>query len=75
MMIKILLITLVVVAICVLLLGVRVFFTKRWGFPNTHVEGQPKLEEPGITCHRHQHKDAVWHQNLFDRVAKEERIQ
>ena len=61
MMIKILLITLVVVAICVLLLGVRVFFTKRWGFPNTHVEGQPKLE--------------VRHQNLFDRVAKEERIQ
>ena len=75
MMIKILLITLVVVAICVLLLGVRVFFTKRWGFPNTHVEGQPKLEEQGITCHRHQHKDAVRHQTLFDRLAKEERIQ
>lgn len=72
---ELLLITLILVAICVLLLGVRVFFSKRWGFPNTHVEGQPKLEEQGLTCHRHQHKDAQRHQNLFDRVAKEERIQ
>lgn len=70
-----LLITLLVVALCVLLLGIRVFMTKSWGFPNTHVEGQPKLEEKGLTCHRHQHKDAVTHRNLFDRIAQEERLQ
>ncbi len=72
---QILLITLLVVAICVLLLGVRVFFTRHWGFPNLHVEGQPKLEEKGLTCHRHQHKDAVTHRNLFDRIAEEDRLQ
>ncbi|MDO5017354.1 MAG: hypothetical protein Q4E10_03195 [Porphyromonas sp.] len=74
-MLRLLLITLAVVAICVLLMGIRVFFTKRWGFPNSHVEGQPKLEEQGITCHRHQHKDAVRHQSLFDLIEREERIQ
>lgn len=70
-----LLVTLFVVAICLLLLGVRVFFTQRWGFPNTHVEGQEKLEEQGLTCHRHQHKDAQQHKNLFDRIEREERLQ
>lgn len=40
---KLLMITLVMVAMVVLLLGVRVFFTKRWGFPNTHVDGNEAL--------------------------------
>ncbi|MDD7438447.1 MAG: hypothetical protein PUK66_06425 [Bacteroidales bacterium] len=74
-MLQTLLVALVVVGLCVLLLGIRVFFTKRWSFPNTHVEGQPKLEEQGLTCHRHQHKDAQRHKNLFDRIEQEERLQ
>ncbi|MBR8703745.1 hypothetical protein [Porphyromonas levii] len=74
-MLETLLVTLAVVAICVMLLGFRVFFTKKWSFPNSHVEGQPKLEEQGITCHRHQHKDAQRHRNLFDRIRQEERLQ
>lgn len=74
-MVQTLIITLAVVGISVLLLGFRVFFTKKWSFPNSHVEGQPKLEEQGITCHRHQHKDAQRHKNLFDRIEQEERLQ
>lgn len=65
---KLLMITLVMVAIVVLLLGVRVFFTKRWGFPNTHVDGNEALTSRGLSCHRHQSKEALHHKNLADRL-------
>lgn len=74
-MIKTLLLTLVLVAIVVLLLGIRVFFTKKWGFPNTHVDGNKALTDKGLSCHRHQHIMAQHEENLFDRIAKEERIE
>lgn len=69
---QILIITLVLVGIAVLLLGFRVFFTKKWGFPSTHVDGQPKLREKGLRCHSSQHREAQEKKNLFDRVAESE---
>lgn len=69
---QVLLITLVLVGVAVLLLGVRVFFTKKWGFPNTHVDGQPKLRAQGLSCHRSQHREAQAHRNLFERIEAEE---
>ncbi len=68
---QILLITLLLIGVAVLLLGFRVFFTKKWGFPNTHVDGQPKLREQGLSCHRRQHREAQTHKNLFDRIAED----
>lgn len=67
-----LILTLAIVALAVLLLGVRVFFTRHWGFPNTHVDGNPALEAKGLSCHRHQHQEAQHRQNLFDKIASEE---
>lgn len=32
------------------LLGIRVFFTKKGKFPNTHVSGNKYLRERGIYC-------------------------
>lgn len=46
----ILLLTLGIVAIVVLLLGVRVFFTKNGKFPNSHVGGNKAMAERGIYC-------------------------
>ena len=52
------LITLLIVAICVLLLGVRVFFVKGGKFPNTHVSGNKALRDKGIGCVQSQDQEA-----------------
>lgn len=52
------LITLLIVAICVLLLGVRVFFVKGGKFPNTHVSGNKALRDKGIGCIQSQDREA-----------------
>ncbi|MBO5133316.1 MAG: hypothetical protein IKL19_03870 [Paludibacteraceae bacterium] len=46
----ILLLTLGIVAVAILLLGVRIFFTKNGKFPNSHVGGNKAMEERGIYC-------------------------
>ena len=52
------LITLLIVAICVLLLGVRVFFVKGGKFPNTHVSGNKALRDKGLGCVQSQDREA-----------------
>jgi len=49
-MIYVLIITIIIVAVSVLLLGIKVFFTKNGKFPNTHVGGNAALKKRGITC-------------------------
>ena len=49
-MLKIVLLTLMIVGIAVLLLGVKVFFTKDGRFPNTHVSGNKAMRDRGIFC-------------------------
>ena len=43
-----LLITLLIVAICIVLLGVKVFFVKGGKFPNGHVSGNKAMRDRGI---------------------------
>lgn len=69
---QMLVITFVAVAIVVLLLGVRVFFTKRWGFPNKHVDGNKALTDKGLKCYRSQATEMIRHKNLAERVAMHE---
>lgn len=52
------LITLLIVAICLLLLGVKVFFTKNGKFPNGHVSGNKALRDKGVTCAQSQDREA-----------------
>ena len=47
-MVETILITLLIVAISLLLLGVKVFFTKGGKFPNGHVSGNKELRKKGI---------------------------
>ena len=53
-----LLITLLIVAICIVLLGVKVFFVKGGKFPNGHVSGNKALRERGISCAQSQDREA-----------------
>lgn len=44
------LLILLIVAISVLLLGVKVFFVKNGRFPNSHVSGNKAMRQRGIGC-------------------------
>lgn len=57
-MIDTILISLLIVAICMLLLGLRIFFVKGGKFPNTHVSGNKTLRNKGIGCVQSQDKEA-----------------
>lgn len=52
------LITLLIVAICVALLGVKVFFVKGGRFPNSHVSGSKAMRDRGIGCVQSQDREA-----------------
>lgn len=51
-------ITLLIVAICVALLGVNVFFTRSRRFPHTHVSGNAALRRQGVGCIQSQDREA-----------------
>lgn len=53
-----LLITLIIVAVSILLLGVKVFFVKNGRFPNSHVSGSKAMRERGIGCVQSQDREA-----------------
>ncbi len=52
------LITLLIVAICVALLGIRIWFVKGGKFPNTHVSGNKTLRKKGVGCVQSQDREA-----------------
>jgi len=52
------LITLLIVAICIALLGMRIFFVKGGKFPNTHVSGNKALRDKGVGCAQSQDREA-----------------
>lgn len=52
------LITLLIVAVCVILLGVKVLFVKGGKFPNGHVSGNKAMQEKGIGCIQSQDREA-----------------
>lgn len=52
------LITLLIVAICLVLLGFNIFFVKGGKFPNGHVSGNKALRAKGISCAQSQDREA-----------------
>jgi len=56
-MMKILVVVLLLI-IAILLLGIRVFFTKNDKFPNTHVRGNKDIRNEGIGCATSQDREA-----------------
>ncbi|MDR0937828.1 MAG: hypothetical protein LBN29_00510 [Mediterranea sp.] len=57
-MLETVLLALLIVAISLLLLGVKVFFTKNGKFPNEHVSGNEALRAKGIGCAQSQDREA-----------------
>lgn len=52
------LITLLIVAVCIALLGVKVFFMKGGKFPNGHVGNNKAMQKKGIGCVQSQDREA-----------------
>lgn len=57
-MLETILITLLIVAISLLLLGMKVFFTRGGKFPNGHVSGNERFRKKGIGCAQSQDREA-----------------
>lgn len=57
-MLKTAIITILLVAIGVLLLGVKVFFVKGGKFPNSHVSGNKAMRDRKIGCVQSQDREA-----------------
>ncbi len=53
-----LLITLLIVAICLALLGIRMLLVKGGKFPNGHVSGSQAMRDRGVTCVQSQDREA-----------------
>jgi hypothetical protein len=62
-MLRILLFTLLIVAICVLFFGVKVFFVKGGRFPNEHISQSKAMQQRGIHCYTDQDAEARHHQS------------
>lgn len=57
-MLKTLFLTLLIVACCILLLGIKVLFVRGGRFPNGHVSGNKEMRRRGIGCVQSQDREA-----------------
>lgn len=57
-MLKTILITMLIVAICIALLSIKILLKKNGRFPNTHVSGSKAMRERGIGCVQSQDREA-----------------
>lgn len=57
-MIKVFLLILVILLPAILLMGYRVFFTKKGKFPPIHVDTNPEMRKRGIRCVNSQDREA-----------------
>lgn len=73
-MIKTILIGVVLIFIAVLLLGIRIFFTKKGEFPNTHIGGNKTLRDRGIGCANAQDAEIRSKHNPMADILKSENV-
>ena len=57
-MLKIILFTLLIVAICMALLSVKILLKKNGRFPNSHISGNKAMRKQGIGCVQSQDREA-----------------
>ncbi len=70
-MIKTLLLGIAILFIAILLMGIKVFFSKKGEFPNTHISGSKAMRDRGISCATSQDREALKHESLIERMLKE----
>lgn len=63
-MLQAILVSAIILFIGILLIGFRIFFTKKGTFPNTHIGGNQALKNKGITCATSQDKESQRSESL-----------
>ncbi len=73
-MIKILIIGAVILFFAILLMGVRVFFTKKGEFPSLHIADSKPLQDRGIHCATSQDSEMNRRESPIEKILKSENI-
>lgn len=71
-MIKTLLIGIAVLAIGILLMGVKIFFSKKGSFPSLHISDSQQMKDRGISCATSQDKEAMRRESIVEKILAEE---
>lgn len=73
-MIKILVIGSVLLFIAVLLMGIRVFFTRKGEFPSLHIGDSKPLQDRGIHCVTSQYAEMSRKESPIEKILKTDKI-
>ncbi|MEA5129026.1 hypothetical protein [Proteiniphilum sp.] len=73
-MIKILIIGSVILFIAILLMGIRVFFTRKGEFPSLHIGDSKPLQDRGIHCATSQDSEMRRRESPIEEMLKSENI-
>jgi hypothetical protein len=60
--------------IAILLMGIRVFFTKKGEFPNTHIGASKAIQERGINCATSQDTEYRYKESPILKLMKNEKL-
>ena len=70
-MVKTLLLGIAILFIAIMLMGIKVFFTKKDEFPNTQIGGSKAMRDRGISCATSQDREASNRESLIEQIVKE----
>lgn len=73
-MLKTIIISIILLAIAIVLMGVRVFFTKKGVFPNTHISNSKPMQDRGITCASSQERDSRNHVSPIQEMLQSDNL-
>ncbi len=73
-MIKIILIGIVILFIAVLLMGVRVFFSRKGSFPSLHIGDCRAMQERGIHCATSQDAEMSQKESPIEKLLRSENL-
>ena len=71
---KMLLAGIVILLIAVLLMGIRVFFSKKGEFPNTHIGASKEMQKRGISCATSQDREMAAKESPIERILQSEKL-
>lgn len=66
-----LLLSIVILFIAIMLMGIKVFFTKKGEFPNIHISRSKAMRDRGIGCAISQDREASNRESLVEKIVKE----
>ena len=73
-MVQTIIISIIVLAIAIMLMGIRIFFTKKGSFPNTHISASQAMKDRGITCASSQEREAREYVSPIQEILKSDNL-